>query len=108
MRPALLAVPLLILASPAFAQFPPPGVYSCVDRAGASLGELTLLVAGDYSFKSIDGNSSAGQVASAANDVNPLSGPLKEMGLTGVFGTDDTGTTVFKFTGADGMSMTCS
>ncbi|MDB5540668.1 MAG: hypothetical protein JWQ89_2395 [Devosia sp.] len=107
MRPLHVAAALALLATPALAQFPPPGVYACVGEDGASLGELTLFVAGDYSFKNAAGNSASGQVASAANDVNPLSGPLKDMGLAGVFGTDDTGKTVFRFTGPDGLAVMC-
>ncbi len=103
----LLAAALALLATPALAQFPPPGVYACVDAAGASFGELTLFVAGDYSFEDAAGNSAGGQVASAGTDVNPLSGPLEEMQLRGVFGTDDTGRTVFRFTGSSGQEITC-
>lgn len=98
----------MLFATPALAQFPPPGVYACVSENGANLGELTLFVAGDYSFKNVDGNSASGQVASAGNDVNPLSGPLRDMQLTGVFSTDDTGKTAFKFAGTDGLEVTCS
>lgn len=108
MRPLHLAAALALLATPALAQFPPPGVYACVSENGANLGELTVFVAGDYSFKNVDGNSASGQVASAGNDVNPLSGPLKDMQLVGVFGTDDTGKTKFRFTGSDGLEVTCS
>jgi len=107
MRPLLAAAALVLLATPALAQFPPPGVYECVSENGANLGELTLFVAGDYSFKNVDGNSASGQVASAGTDVNPLSGPLKDMQLIGVFGTDDTGKTTFRFTGADGLEVSC-
>ena len=107
MRPLHLAAAFALFATPALAQFPPPGVYACVSENGANLGELTLFVAGDYSFKNVDGNSGSGQVASAGNDVNPLSGPLKDMQLEGVFGTDDTGKTMFRFTGADGLEVTC-
>jgi hypothetical protein len=107
MRPLTLAVALALLATPALAQFPPPGVYKCVSETGANLGELTLFVAGDYSFKNVDGNSASGQVASAGTDVNPLSGPLKDMQLTGMFATDDTGKTTFRFAGADGLEATC-
>ena len=108
MRPLALAAALILLATPVLAQFPPPGVYACVDAGGTSLGELTLFVAGDYSFKDAAGNSASGQVASAGSDVNPVSGPLRDMELTGVFGTDDTGRTVFKFTGPAGQDVTCS
>jgi hypothetical protein len=105
MRP-LLALPLILLATPALAQFPPPGVYACAS-AGAPFGELTLFVAGDYSFKGADGNAASGQVASAGTDVDVLSGPLKTLGLKGVFGTDDTGRTTFKFTGDGGLEVIC-
>lgn len=108
MRQLTLAATIALLATPALAQFPPPGVYACVSENGANLGELTLFVAGDYSFKNVDGNSASGQVASAGTDVNPLSGPLKGMQLTGVFGTDDSGKTTFRFAGADGLEVTCS
>lgn len=107
MRPLHLAAAIALFATPALAQFPPPGVYACISENGANLGELTLFVAGDYSFKNVDGNSGSGQVASAGTDVNPLSGPLKDMQLEGVFGTDDAGRTMFRFTGADGLEVTC-
>ncbi len=107
MRLLLAALASLLAASPALAQFPPPGVYACVDGAGAVLGELILFVAGDYVFARPDGSSGKGQVASAGTDVNPLSGPLREMGLTGVFGTDEAGNTVFRFVGADGAVVEC-
>ena len=103
---ALLAFSLIVLATPALAQFPPPGVYACTS-AGAPFGELTLFVAGDYSFKGADGNAASGQVASAGTDVDALSGPLKALGLKGVFGTDDTGKTTFKFTGTAGLEVIC-
>ncbi len=106
MRP-LLALPLILLATPALAQFPPPGVYACTN-AGAPFGELTLFVAGDYSFKGTDGNSASGQIASAGTDVDVLSGPLKALNLKGAFATDHTGATTFKFTGADGLELFCS
>ena len=102
----LLAVSLMLLATPALAQFPPPGVYACTS-GGAPFGELTLFVAGDYSFKGADGNAASGQIASAGTDVDVLSGPLKMLGLKGVFGTDDTGKTTFRFTGTDGLEVTC-
>lgn len=102
----LLALPFILLATPALAQFPPPGIYAC-SSAGAPFGELTLLVAGDYSFRAVDGTTGSGQVASAGTDVDALSGPLKTLGLKGVFGTDDTGTTTFRFTAADGLELIC-
>jgi hypothetical protein len=107
MRLLFLALALGLAASPALAQFPPPGIYACVDGAGAAMGELSLFVAGDYVFARPDGSSGKGQVASAGTDVNPLSGPLKEMGLTGAFGTDDTGATLFRFNARDGLVVEC-
>lgn len=107
MRALTLAAVISLFATPALAQFPPPGVYDCISENGANLGELTLFVAGDYSFKNVDGNSASGQVASAGTDVNPLSGPLKDMQLTGMFATDDSGKTTFRFTGADGLEVIC-
>jgi hypothetical protein len=107
MRSSCLVATFVLLATPALAQFPPPGVYKCVSENGANLGELTLFVAGDYSFRNVDGNSASGQVASAGTDVNPLSGPLKDMQFTGMFATDDTGKTTFRFTGADGLEVSC-
>ena len=103
-----LLVALLLFATPALAQFPPPGVYACVAADGAPFGELTLLVAGDYAFTAADGSSGSGQVASAGTDINPLSGPLRERGLGGAFGTDEAGRTLFRFTGPDGLVVTCS
>ena len=102
----LLALPLLLFATPALAQFPPPGIYACTS-GGAPFGELTLLVAGDYSFKGADGVSGTGQVASAGSDVDALSGPLGALHLKGAFSTDDTGRTAFRFTGDGGIEVTC-
>ena len=106
MRP-LLALPLILLATPALAQFPPPGIYACTS-AGAPFGQLTLLVAGDYAFKAADGSTGTGQVASAGTDVDALSGPLKTLGLKGAYGTDDTGATTFRFTGDGGLEVICN
>ena len=100
-------LPLLIIATPALAQFPPPGIYACVS-AGAPFGELTLFVAGDYAFQGADGSTASGQVASAGTDVDALRGPLKTLGLKGVFGTDDIGKTRFRFTGDAGLEVTCT
>lgn len=86
-----------LLATPAFAQFPPPGIYLCVDGAGASMGTLTLLVAGDYDFKSETLASGQGQVASAGPSVNAISGPLADLHLTGSFSSDKRGEAVFIF-----------
>lgn len=107
MRHVPILLPLLLLATPALAQFPPPGIYHCVDDTGMEIGDLTLLVAGDYSFAGSDGKTGAGQVASAGTDVDPLSGPLAEMSLFGSFETSMTGETVFVFTGPDDLSLIC-
>ena len=100
-----LALPMLLLATPALAQFPPPGVYAC-SSGDTAFGELTLLVAGDYAFKSTDGTNQSGQIASAGSSIDVLSGPL--LGFKGAFATDDTGTTIFQFTGTDGSVVTCT
>lgn len=97
----------LLTATPALAQFPPPGVYGCVDGEGTAAGELTLLVAGDYSFTDAQGETGSGQVASAGTDVDPLSGPLAERQLFGTFDTGPDGATVFVFTGPDDLTLTC-
>lgn len=107
MRPLLALLALLPLTTPALAQFPPPGVYACTDAGGAPFGELTLFVAGDYAFTGADGRSATGQLASAGTDVNPLSGPLKELGLAGGFGTDDAGRVAFRFHSPDGVVISC-
>jgi hypothetical protein len=106
MRPVLTAL-LILLATPALAQFPPPGVYLCAVETGEEIGELNLFVAGDYSFKNVDGNSASGQLASAGTDINPLSGPLRDMGWTGNFGTDASGATVLSFAAPDGIEISC-
>jgi hypothetical protein len=93
------AATALILATtaPALAQFPPPGVYICVDMSGASFGTLTLQVAGDYDFSSDATIGGSGQVASSGNSVNALSGPLADIDLTGSFTTDERGNATFTF-----------
>jgi hypothetical protein len=80
-----LAILLALCATPALAQFPPPGLFACANEDGSKIGELTVFVAGDYSFKGLDGNAASGQLASAGTTVNPLSGPLKDMDLVGWF-----------------------
>ena len=103
------AAALILLATPALAQFPPPGIYACVTNDGTPWGELTLLVAGDYSFvDTATGLAFTGQLASAGNDVTPASGILDERRLRGVFETDDTGKTTFRFDGPEGLVITCT
>jgi hypothetical protein len=105
MRPLPLAAALVLVASPALAQFPPPGVYDCADTAGNALGTLSLLVAGDYQWDTPDGTSATGQVTSAANSVEAQTGPLADRHWTGSFSTD-AGETVFVFA-TDAGEVTC-
>lgn len=91
------AIAIACLTTPAFAQFPPPGIYACVTADNAALGTLTLLVAGDYDFKSTVIPSGKGQVASAGPSVNALTGPLADIHVTGSFSTNDRGEAVFIF-----------
>lgn len=95
---AIAVTALVALTAPALAQFPPPGVYQCVDMNGAPFGTLTLLVAGDYDFVSKVTIGGTGQVASAGNSVNALSGPLADIDLKGSFSTDERGEASFIFT----------
>jgi hypothetical protein len=106
MRKHLIAVLLALSASPALAQFPPPGIYACTDSAAAPLGTLTLLVGGDYAFEPTAGAPGKGQVASAGTDINPLSGPLKDMKLVGTFFAEE-GRTVLQFVGPQGLTVLC-
>jgi hypothetical protein len=61
----LLILAVTLLATPALAQFPPPGIYQCADANGGAVGTLSLVVAGDYQFDDAAGKSMTGQVASA-------------------------------------------
>ena len=63
-----------------------------------TFGILTLLVAGDYDLASSVTIGGTGQVASAGNSVNALSGPLADIELTGSFSTDERGEASFIFT----------
>ncbi len=96
MRTVLIMV-FALLATPAFAQFPPPGVYLCTLADGAKLGTWSLLVAGDYQFDAADGTSGKGQVASAGTDVEALTGPLADIHAKGTFATNDRGEAEFGF-----------
>ncbi|UJW85304.1 hypothetical protein [Devosia sp. SL43] len=98
MQKSLIAAAIVLAATVhAFAQFPPPGVYLCVDMNGASFGVLTLQVAGDYAFSSDATIGGSGQIASSGNSVNALSGPLADIDLTGSFTTDERGEATFTF-----------
>jgi hypothetical protein len=91
-----LALTLALLATPALAQFPPPGIYKCANANGGAVGTLSLLVAGDYQFDDAAGASSTGQIASASTSVEALTGPLGDQHWRGDFSTD-MGKTVFVF-----------
>jgi hypothetical protein len=104
MRITLAAV-LILVASPALAQFPPPGIYACADASGAKLGTLSLLVAGDYQWDTPDGKSASGQVTSAATSLTAQSGPLADQHWAGSFATA-AGKTTFTFK-TDAGQATC-
>jgi hypothetical protein len=105
MRIALAALPLLLIATPALAQFPPPGIYACVDANGGQVGSLSLLVAGDYQFDDASGKSFSGQIASASTSVEALTGPLADQHWKGGFSTA-MGKTTFVFD-TDSGKVTC-
>ncbi|HWA17472.1 MAG TPA: hypothetical protein VG757_00610 [Devosia sp.] len=76
-----------------------------MSESGDSLGVLSLLVAGDYQWDTPDGVSATGQVASAANSVEALSGPLGDQHWKGGFSSEE-GVTVFAFD-TDGGKVSC-
>jgi hypothetical protein len=94
-----------IAATPALAQFPPPGIYACTDAGGAKLGTISLLVAGDYQWDTPDGKSATGQVTSASSSIEAQSGPLADQHWKGDFGTT-AGKTSFVFT-TDAGKVVC-
>ena len=100
----ILAAILALLATPALAQFPPPGIYTCVDANGAKLGVLSLLAAGDYQWDTPDGKSATGQVSSASTSVTALSGPLADQHWSGQFA--QAGKTSFAFK-TDAGAVSC-
>ncbi len=93
---ALATTLALAATGPALAQFPPPGVYLCVNVDGRAFGTLALSPAGDYQFQAADGISGTGQVSSSGQSVNALSGPLADLDVTGSFNTEG-GKTTFLF-----------
>ena len=103
----LIAALVFATTLPALAQFPPPGVYQCVDMNGQAFGVLSLQVAGDYQFDSTVTVGGGGQVASSGNSVSAVSGPLADLGLTGSFTTDDRGEASFMFSTSMG-SVLCA
>ena len=105
MRILLPALTLVALTSPALAQFPPPGVYTCDDAKGAELGTISLLVAGDYQWQTLDGGAVSGQMTSASTSVEALNGPLADQHWKGDFSTD-AGKTTFVFN-TDSGKVTC-
>jgi hypothetical protein len=96
-RFAITIATLALTTLPALAQFPPPGVYQCIDLEGRAFGILTLLVGGDYQFQSDATIGGSGQIASSGNSVNAVSGPLADIDLSGSFTPDPTGNPVFMF-----------
>jgi hypothetical protein len=100
----LIALALIFAVTPALAQFPPPGIYACTDEAGTALGTISLLVAGDYQWDA-NGSSTTGQVASAGDSVEALTGPLGDQHWRGGFSTE-LGETVFVFD-TDTGKITC-
>lgn len=95
---AITLVTLALATAPAFAQFPPPGIYQCVDMNGAAFGTLTLFAAGDYDFTSGATIGGEGQVASSGNSVDALTGPLADIALKGGFTMNERGEASFVFT----------
>ena len=105
MRTPLSIAVVTFAVSPALAQFPPPGIYACGLDDGSKLGTISLLVAGDYQWQTPDGQSATGQVASAGNSVEALTGPLADQHWKGGF-TTEMGETVFVFA-TDRGKATC-
>ena len=105
MRIVISFLAVVVLTAPALAQFPPPGVYTCLAADGSKMGSLSLLVAGDYEWLAESGMSVSGQVASAATSVEALSGPLADQHWNGTFSTDG-GKTTFVFQ-TDTGKVTC-
>jgi hypothetical protein len=93
----LMMLGFLTMTVPALAQFPPPGIYACIDEHGAAFGTLSLFVAGDYDIAAAAIPRGQGQVTSSGSHVTAQSGPLADIELTGHFVTDDYGDTVFDF-----------
>jgi hypothetical protein len=91
-----IAAALILAATPALAQFPPPGIYPCrTDLDQPALGTLSLLVAGDYQWAA-NGTSATGQIASAGNIVEAVTGPLADQHWRGSY-SEHGSETVFSF-----------
>lgn len=99
-----LALAVAVLATPALAQFPPPGIYECSADDGTGLGVLSLLVAGDYQWDA-EGQTFTGQISSSGNTVEALDGKLAEAHWHGSFVTQ-MDQTMFVFD-TDNGQVTC-
>jgi hypothetical protein len=107
MRPALILVAIMA-TTPALAQFPPPGVYNCVDTHGGTIGMLALLPAGDYEFTLNNDAAWVGQMSSSGTAVRALTGGLaSDYQFEGTFETDAEGVTRFAFSSSLGP-ITCA
>lgn len=93
-------------ATPALAQFPPPGIYLCIDAKAMPVGTLTLFAAGDYEWTAEGGNSGKGQVSSAGTTVEALTGPLKDIAAKGSFELNEFGEASFALSSNKG-ELTC-
>jgi hypothetical protein len=96
----LLALSLLLLATPALAQFPPTGFYDCVDADKVKLGVLTLQAGGDYQWDA-DGAVFTGQMTSSGTAAEAFTGLLADKHWRGLFFTV-MGATKFQFETDDG------
>ncbi len=105
MRSVLVFV-LMLIATPALAQFPPPGLYACAADDDVVVGMLTLLVAGDYRWSAADGSGGEGQISSAGNTVEAISGPLDLQHWVGRF-ADEAGNVTYAFE-TDTGPVTCA
>lgn len=104
---AITIVVTTLTTAPAMAQFPPPGIYQCVDMAGKAFGMLGLQAGGDYDFASSATIGGSGQVASSGNAVTAISGPLADIDLAGSFSSDASGAVSFMLTSTLG-SVLCA
>lgn len=95
-RPIAITIAALALTTaPALAQFPPPGIYQCINLDGEDFGVLTLLVGGDYQFTSDMTAEGSGQIASSGNSVRAVTGPLADIELAGSYVIDLNGNAFF-------------
>jgi hypothetical protein len=104
---AITVAAVALTTAPAFAQFPPPGVYQCINLDGEDFGVLTLLVGGDYQFTSQMIPEGSGQIASSGNSVRAISGLLADIELAGSFVIDLNGNAFFML-GATVGGISCA